>query len=50
MEKEQALKVLIDTNVAITFLTKREDPFAKKSAEIMFLCGEKKIKGFLAFQ
>lgn len=38
----------LDTDVAITFLTNQEDPFTKEAAEIMFLCGERKLTGYLA--
>ena len=47
--KERKFKVLIDTNVAVTFLTKRIDPFTKESEDLMFLCGAEKITGYLAF-
>ncbi|MBO6179258.1 MAG: PIN domain-containing protein [Selenomonadaceae bacterium] len=43
------IKVLIDTNVAMTFLTKREDPYIKETDEIMYACASEKIIGFLAF-
>ena len=43
------LKVLIDTNVAMTFLTKRKDPFTKEAEDIMYLCCAEKITGYLAF-
>jgi len=34
--------------IAYTFLTNQEDPFTKEAAEIMFLCGERKLTGYLA--
>ena len=43
------LRVLIDTNVAYIFLTEREDRFSDEVYEIMRLCVEKKIYGYLAF-
>ena len=46
---EKKLKVLIDTNVAMTFLTKRKDPFTEEAEDIMFLCSSDKISGYLAF-
>ena len=42
-------KVLIDTNVAMTFLTKRKDSFVEESVEIMHLCAKRIISGYLAF-
>jgi len=42
------LRVLIDTNVAYTFLSKREDKYAKEAEEIMFLCSSNTIEGYLA--
>ena len=47
--RDKNLKVLIDTNVAMTFLTKRKDPFIKEAEDVMFLCGSGKITGYLAF-
>ena len=41
--RERKFKILIDTNVAMTFLTKRIDPFTKESEDLMFLCGAEKI-------
>ncbi|MBR3621910.1 MAG: PIN domain-containing protein [Selenomonadaceae bacterium] len=46
---EDKLRVLIDTNVAMTFLTKRKDPYTKEAEEVMFFCASEKIIGFLAF-
>ncbi len=43
------LRILIDTNVAYTFLTKRTDKFSKEAEEIMFLCSGNRIKGYIAF-
>ena len=43
------LKVLIDTNVAMTFLTKRKDPFTEESKDVMLLCAKGEIDGYLAF-
>lgn len=43
------MKVLIDTNVAITYISGRDDPFSAEIEEIMKLCAEEKIEGVLAF-
>ena len=43
------LCVLIDTNVAYTFLSEREDYFANEAFKIMQLCVRGKIYGYLAF-
>ncbi len=43
------MKVLIDTNVAITYISGRNDPFFSEIEEIMRLCAEEKIEGFIAF-
>ena len=41
--------VLLDTNVVINYMTNREDPFLAESIKIMELCGDKDVKGYLAF-
>ena len=46
---DRKLKVLIDTNVAMTFLTKRKDKFTQEAETIIFLCGADRITGYLAF-
>lgn len=43
------MEALIDTNVLITFLTDREDPYLKSSYKILELCDSGKIKGYMAF-
>ena len=43
------MKVMIDTNVAITYISGRDDPFASEIEKIMLLCAEEKIEGILAF-
>ena len=43
------MKVLIDTNVAITYISGRDDPYAAEIEQIMRLCAQEKIEGFLAF-
>lgn len=40
---------LIDTNVIINFITKREDPYKEECVEIMRLCAEGVFEGYIAF-
>ena len=42
------IRVLLDANVIFTYLTKREDPFLHECEEIIRLCAEGKIEGFIA--
>ena len=42
------MRVLIDTNVALTFVSGREDRFAAESVEIMRMCAEDRIEGMIA--
>lgn len=37
---------LIDTNVVINFITKREDPCKEECVEIMRLCAESVFEGY----
>ena len=41
------MKVLIDTNVLIDYMTHRE-PFFDEAKKIIGLCAENKIKGYIA--
>lgn len=41
------MKILIDTNILIDYLVKRE-PFYNNSKEIIIKCGKKEIDGFIA--
>lgn len=43
------MRILIDTNIAITYISGREDPFSSEAEQIMRLCAEEKIEGVLAF-
>ena len=43
------MRILIDTNVAITYISGRNDPFAAEIEQIMRLCTEEQIEGVLAF-
>lgn len=40
---------LIDTNVIINFITKRDDPYKDACFEVMKLCAENAFKGYVAF-
>lgn len=40
---------LIDTNVIINFITKREDPYKNECFEVMKLCAENVFDGYIAF-
>ena len=40
--------VLIDTNVAINYLTNRPDENTTASVHLMTLCGERRLEGFIA--
>ena len=42
------MKVLIDTNVALTYLSGREDPFSEAVNQIMLLCARGKIEAAIA--
>lgn len=43
------MKVLIDTNVAFTYVTGRDDPFSADIVTIMDLCSLEKFEGVLAY-
>lgn len=40
---------LIDTNVIINFITKRDDPYKDACFEVMKLCAEDAFEGYVAF-
>ncbi|MCM1237543.1 MAG: PIN domain-containing protein [Ruminococcus flavefaciens] len=40
---------LIDTNVIINFITKREDPYKEECFEVMRLCADEVFDGYIAF-
>ena len=40
---------LIDANVIINFITKREDPYKDACFEVMKLCAENAFEGYIAF-
>ena len=43
------MKILVDTNVVINYLTRREDKYRESSIQIMEMCSDKKIEGYVAF-
>ena len=43
------MKVLIDTNVILNYLTGREDKYLEESIQVMSMCSQNKIKGYVAF-
>lgn len=43
------ITALIDTNVIMNFITKREDPYKDACVEIMKLCAENIFEGYIAF-
>ncbi len=43
------MKVLLDANLVLTFLTRREDKYQKEIDIIMQLCHDKTLEGFVAF-
>jgi len=46
--KKEILKFLIDTNVAITYLSGREDKYTEEAVFIFESCADDKIKGYIA--
>ena len=43
------MKVLIDANVIITYISGSEDKYSSEAEQIMQLCAEEKIEGIIAF-
>ena len=43
------MKVLVDTNVIINYLTGREDKYSEESDQIMTMCTENQLEGYVAF-
>ena len=43
------MKVLLDTNIIVTYLTKREDKYSKEIEIIMQKCIDKELDGYVAF-
>ncbi|MBQ7652194.1 MAG: PIN domain-containing protein, partial [Victivallales bacterium] len=44
------MNVLIDANIIVTFLTRRDDPFLQKTDKIFQLCYEGRFSGYVALQ
>ena len=42
--------ILIDANIIVTFLTRRDDPFLQETDKLFQLCAEGKIFGYVALQ
>ena len=42
------MRILIDTNVALTYVSGRDDPFSKEADMIMRKCAEEEIEGAIA--
>lgn len=42
------IRVLLDANIIVTYLTKREDPYLHDCEDIIRLCAEGEIEGFIA--
>ncbi len=42
------MRVLIDTNIAITYLTRRSDPYPEESDRILLMCAKGEIEGAIA--
>ena len=43
------MKILVDTNVIINYLTCREDKYSEESRQVMNLCTEHILEGYVAF-
>ena len=43
------MKILVDTNVIINYLTHREDRYTDTSIQVMEICADKQIEGYVAF-
>ena len=43
------MRILIDTNVALTYVSGREDAFSREAEQIMLMCAEEKVNGAIAF-
>ena len=44
------MKVLIDANLIVTFLTRRNDPFLQETVKLFQFCSEGKFSGYVALQ
>ena len=43
------IKVLVDTNVIVNYLTHREDKYRESSIQVMEACSAKELEGYVAF-
>ena len=43
------MKILVDTNVIINYISGREDDYSETSDQIMTMCAEEQIEGYVAF-
>lgn len=43
------MKILIDTNIILNYITGREDKYSEESEQIMFKCTQSEIDGYVAF-
>ena len=43
------MKILVDTNVIINYLTRREDKYRESSIQVMDICSRKELEGYVAF-
>lgn len=43
------MKILVDTNVIINYLTRREDKYRESSIQVMEMCADEKVEGYIAF-
>lgn len=44
------MKILLDTNVIIDYLTQREDKYTREAIDIMHLCASRNVEGYAALQ
>ncbi len=43
------MKILVDTNVIINYISGREDKYSEASDTIMTMCAQEQIEGYVAF-
>lgn len=43
------MKILVDTNVIVNYLTGREDKYSAESSQVMEMCTDRVIEGYVAF-
>ena len=43
------IKVLVDTNVIVNYLTHREDKYRESLIQVMEACSAKELEGYVAF-